>query len=377
MSMWTTRDNLILLNPRLPAVEREKFNTAWDKFVEGRLHSHIGLVTSGSSGLMGQLILLSKDAFLANARSVNERLSSDSQDIWMKALPDFHTGGLGILARAFLSEATVVEASSEKWDARQFYAELESAGVTLLSLVPTQLFDLIQLDARAPKKLRAVILGGARLGEDLRQQAVAKGWPVLPSYGMTECCSQIATALSSQDPDLHLLSHAEVRIGEGERIEIRSSALLTAKIAFVNDVAEMIDPKKDGWLRAEDRGFIEADGSLKILGRDSDFVKVGGEGVVVSRLEERLEGVKLQIGDVSDAAIMAAADQRLGASIVLLTTADSISAQRLVDLFNLEVKPFERIRSVHHLGEIPRSPLGKLLRVRALAAVGLEPVANI
>jgi O-succinylbenzoic acid--CoA ligase len=356
----------------MPRAEHDAFTKAWSLLIEGRFHAHIGLTTSGSSGAMGQLILLGKDAFLSNARSVNERLASDARDVWMKALPDFHTGGLGILARAHLSGATVVESSVDKWNARRFYDELEAKQVTLLSLVPTQLFDLVQLGVRAPKFLRAVILGGARLGEELRTQAIALGWPALPSYGMTECCSQIATALSPEDPRLRLLSHAQVRIGAGEHIEVRSSALLTAKIVFKGDEPHLVDPKKEGWLRAEDRGFIEADGSLKILGRSADFVKIGGEGVVVSRLEERLEGVKLQLKESNDTAILAAADARLGAAIVLLTTASETRAKELVDLFNRDVKPFERIRSVHHLNEIPRSPLGKLLRVRALAAVGLE-----
>ena len=35
---------------------------------------------------------------------------------------------------------------------------------------------------------------------------------------------------------------------------------------------------------------------------------------------------------------------------------------RVIDDFNARVLPFERVRGVHRVEEIPRSPLGKLLR---------------
>ena len=48
--------------------------------------------------------------------------------------------------------------------------------------------------------------GGGAVSDELYRDARALGWRVLPSYGMTECCSQVATALSdspelvNQDP---------------------------------------------------------------------------------------------------------------------------------------------------------------------------------
>jgi len=35
-----------------------------------------------------------------------------------------------------------------------------------------------------------------------------------------------------------------------------------------------------------------------------------------------------------------------------------------VEAFNAQVHPFERIRGVHRVDAIPRSPLGKLLRAQ-------------
>lgn len=376
---WASSENLLKLNPRLPTESRAIYEAAWRAHVIDRFDSQIGIATSGTSGPgLGRLVLLSKRAVLVSAKAVNDRLASSASDVWLKALPDFHVGGLGILARAQLSGASVVESRREKWDASAFHEELTRAKATLASLVPAQLFDLVRSQLSPPPSLRAVILGGARLSEELRTSAVQLGWPVLPSYGMTEVGSQVATALSAADPRLVPLSHVEVRIGERERIELRSEALLTARIGLLEDgSAELEDPKRDGWFTAEDRGRLEVDGSLTILGREADFMKIAGEGVVFSRLEEKLEAAKLAAGFEFDAALLAAKDGRLGAAIVLVTTDGGEATKKLVAAFDAMVLPFERIRSVHQLAEIPRTPLGKLSRLRALAAIGFEPLSDV
>lgn len=370
---WATGENHLLLNPRLPVAVKERFETAWLRFVPPK-SGQIGIVTSGSSGdSIGRLILISKTALLANAESVNSRLQSTSDDIWMKTLPDFHVGGLGIYARAYLSGARVCESRLERWDPLLFHRELVQADASLLSLVPTQLFDLVSAGLQSPARLRAAVIGGGRLESSLLERALQLGWPALPSYGCTECGSQVATALSPQDPRLMPLSHADVRIGSDERFEIRSRALLNGQIVFDDTSGELVDPKRDGWFFTEDRGCIKPDGSLEIFGRTADFVKVGGEGVLVSRLEDRLEKIRVDHRIAGDVAILAAHDERLGAMIILLSTGDNATTDIVVSEFNAAVSPFERVRSVFQVSEIPRSALGKLLRAQALAAVGLQP----
>jgi O-succinylbenzoic acid--CoA ligase len=328
---------------------------------------------------MGRLIVLSKDALEASAGAVNERFQSGPHDVWFKSLPSFHVGGLGILVRAKLSGASIYEDRSEKWNVRDFVRQLEESKATLISLVPTQVFDLVQNHISAPARVRAVIVGGGRFEDSLRRRALDLGWPCLPSYGMTETCSQIATALSPDDPRLKLLSHADARTSEDGRLAVKASSLLSAQIVFGTGAdtdagAALVDPRIDGWLLTEDHAKVH-DGVLTIEGRAADFVKIGGEGVVVARLEEKLEQEKLASRFVKDCALLAAHDDRLGAVIVLLTTATKEEAAALIERFNAGVAPFERIRSVHHVKEIPRSPLGKLLRGAALKLVGLKPLA--
>lgn len=364
---WPFEKSTLLLNPRLPRESSDSFLRAWDLHSD-RFKNHVGITTSGSTGA-GKIVLLSREALEASAGAVNSRFSSDSNDIWFKTLPDFHVGGLGILIRAHLSGAKVIE-NHEAWNAQRFAHDLREARATLVSLVPTQVFDLVQAGERAPSSLRAAIIGGAKLSEILRTKAVELGWPVLPSFGMTETSSMIAIAKDPHTPRLMPMSHAQIRISPSGKIEISGPSLLSATIQ-----GDRLVERESEWFTTEDIGKIESDGSLSVLGRAGDFVKISGEGVSVSGLEERLEALKMKLHLPGDCALLVASDERLGAKIVLVGTQDSES-NRLRDEFNSQVAPYERIKEVYSVPSVPRSALGKLLRVEALTLVGLKPLAN-
>jgi o-succinylbenzoate---CoA ligase len=327
---WLSDDSHLLLNPRLPDEERRRL----ESFVAG-LPGHVWLATSGTTGSL-KLTALSKRALLASAAAVNRHLQSDASDVWLCVLPSFHVGGLGIHARAFLSGARVVTSWSEE--------------VTLASLVPAQVVDLVRARISPPPSLRAVVVGGGALSEDADRDARALGWPLLASYGMTECCSQVATA-TPQSRALVLLDHVEARVEQDGRLALRSEALLTG---YATEEG-FLDPKVEGWFVTEDIGTLDGR-TLSIEGRLGDFVKIGGESVDLSRLDRVLVGIG------ADAAAIAVPDARLGHVIALAIAAGDADA--IVAAFNARVLPFERARSVVRVSEIPRTALGKIVRSR-------------
>jgi O-succinylbenzoic acid--CoA ligase len=334
---WLSEDSHVLLNPRMPREERERL----ESFVVP-LPAHLWLATSGTTGSL-KLTALSKRAMLASAAAVNRHLQSTADDVWLCVLPTFHVGGLGIYARAFLSGARVVTSG---WD-----------GVTLASLVPAQVSDLVRARTPAPRSLRAVVIGGGALSSSLYDEARALGWPLLPSYGMTECCSQVATAPLSPlapHPSPLLLDHIEARIEEDGRLALRSEALFTG---YATEEG-FVDPKIDGWFVTEDLASLEGR-TLRVEGRRGDFVKIGGESVDLSRLGRILS----ELG--ADAAVVAIPDERLGHVIALaVASPDESIVESLVESFNARVFPFERARRVIRVPEIPRTPLGKIMRNR-------------
>jgi O-succinylbenzoic acid--CoA ligase len=327
---WLSDETHVLLNPRMPEDERRRL----DEFVVP-LPGHLWLATSGTTGAL-KLTALSKRAMLVSAAAVNRHLQSDASDVWLCQLPTFHVGGLGIYARAFLSGARVI---TEGWD-----------GVTLASLVPAQVSDLVRARTPAPESLRAVVIGGGALPSKLYAEGRELGWPLLPSYGMTECCSQVATA-TADSPELMLLDHVEARIEPDGRLSLRSEALLTGYATAEG----FIDPKIDGWFVTGDLASVEGR-SLRVEGRRGDFVKIGGESVDLSRLDRILAELGF------DAAVVAIPDERLGHVIGLAIASGDEEA--IANAFNARVFPFERARRTFRVAAIPRTDLGKIMRNR-------------
>ena len=336
---WSDDRTHVLLNPRLPADEQERLERLGRA---SRLRGHIIVATSGSSGAL-KLVALSKEAILASAAAVNERLEVTSADIWCRVLPIFHVGGLGIHARAHLAGARVISMS---WDPRAFAL----TDATLLSLVPTQIHDILGASVKPPARLRAVLIGGGALDAELQTRALAAGWPVLASYGMSECASTVTVE------DV-LLSHLNARVEGDGRLAFRGLSLLTGYI----DESGLVDPKVDGWFVSEDVGEVD-ERRVRVRGRRGEFIKIGGESVDLARLDRILDGVR---GGV-DAALLPVADDRLG-NVIHLAVAGS--ADDIVEKFNARVLPFERIREIHHVNSIPRSSLGKLLRSQLLELI--------
>jgi o-succinylbenzoate---CoA ligase len=343
---FTSDESHLLLNPRLPDADRRALQALHD--AAPRLPAHVWIASSGSSGGW-KLVALSKAALLASAAAVNRRLDVRGGEIWTCVLPAFHVGGLGIWARASISHGRVIEMT---WDPQAF-ARTDAA---FSSLVPAQVVDLVRAGLRPPDAMRAIVVGGGALSAELYRDARALGWPVLPSYGMTECCSQIATA-TQDGPELLLLDHLEARVEPYGRLGFAGASLLTG---YATSNTGFVDPKVDGWFVSDDLGSI-AGRLLQIEGRAGDVIKIGGELVNLRRLDRILEEL------TRDAAIVAIPDKRLGFVIHLAVVGD---AGTLREEFDARVAPYERIRGVHRVAAIPRSPLGKLLRKKLAEEIG-------
>lgn len=361
---WHSDHTEILLNPRTPVSDQKMAQQLIQALPA--LKTHFWLSTSGSSGAM-KWAALSKKAVLESARAVNSHLECNESDVWLNPLPIFHVGGLGIAARGYLSRAKVYNFSNT-WNVETFCKVLEETRTTLTALVPAQIYDIVKGQKKSPASLRGVIVGGGAISEHIYAKACELGWPLLPSYGSTECCSQVATPTigkyeSHELPPKKVLSHLSIKLDEEGHICIKGTSLLTGYALGTPSQPKFVDPKQDGWYHTEDLGIIQ-DGYLQILGRNDNFIKIGGESVDVLRLEKILEELKLSLSLDQDSVILPVKDDRLGHVIHLAST--NRNMDQLVSSFNARVMPYEKIRAVRHVSCIPRSPLNKVLKNKLL-----------
>ena len=367
---WQSARSHLLLNPALKEAASLRLRQL------PKLPGHIWLATSGSSADRDEikLVALSKRAFLVSAAAVNSHIEARRRDSWFLAIPDFHVGGLSIYARASLSssEITLWPGIGQKWNPRRFYNDLCDSGCTLASVVPTQVWDLVNLQLRAPDFLRAVIVGGAALNSAIYDRARLLGWPVLPSYGMTECCSQVATAkLASGPTRLQILPHITAKTGKSNNLAIKSPSLLTGVAIVMQGKVQFSDPKTDGWYYTRD--IVELnEGCLVFRGRNDDFVKINGEKVSQLALQSVLEKVLSQFNRREEAYVVTVADPRKGNRVVMaVVTQDESLIAAVTKKFNRKVLPHERIKTTYPVPYIPRNIVGKSEAQRASRPIDL------
>lgn len=363
------RESFLCANPFWSAQEAQDYQQLINKYQRDH---HIWVASSGSeahSRWSNKLVALSQSAVLNSAEAVNRHLQIARTDSWIQVLPEFHVGGLGVLVRAKLAEVQVFqglksEAQKLKWDPQFFLEQCHRLKPTLSAMVPTQIHDIVQLGAQAPKSLRAIVIGGAALAPHLYKSARALGWPLLPSFGMTECSSQIATAEiasleQSEFPSLKILPHCQIRCPQG-LIEVSSISLLTEYLQKQGDDFVCWNPKKDDWFLTQDLGATEGP-HLQVQGRSSRYIKIMGEGVSLDSLTERWQSVAPELSLTTTLTSREVLREQNEIVMVRESEADLSVFQKAFTEFNKNLKAIERVKAVVEVGQIPRSSLGKVL----------------
>lgn len=336
--------------------------------------------TSGTSG-RPKGALLTWGAVYHSAAASAYRLGHQPGDVWLCVLPLFHVGGLSILVRATLYGIGVE--LHPRFDVDAVNTALAAGRVTLISLVPTMLYRLLDASrgVRWHPHLRLVLLGGAAATSDLLVRSAAAGVPIATTYGLSEAASQVATATpesATRKPGTvgRPLMGTRVRIVDENGVDQPAGAYgevivsgPTLMQGYINDEAASAAALRDGWLHTGDIGFLDEDGDLFLVQRRSDLIVSGGENIYPAEVEAALRSHPA----VSDVAVIGVPDsewgQRVAAAVVLLP-------ERRVSTDNLLAHAGERLaryklpRLLRFVPELPQTGPGKIDRaaLRALFA---------
>ncbi|UCV29844.1 class I adenylate-forming enzyme family protein [Ferribacterium limneticum] len=316
--------------------------------------------TSGSEG-KPRAVLLGKAQLDAAAAASNLLLPLGPGDLWLNCLPLYHIGGQSILWRCASAGAAV--RLHDGFDAASVAGDLASQPVSHISLVPAMLARLLDLGIRPPPTLRVTLIGGAALSRPLYERATAAGWPLYPSYGMSETAAQCATFDPADGPwheglvGRPMPGH-EIRVGDDGRIRIRGPQVM---LGYLDGSG--LDG--DGWLLTGDLGTIDANGNLTVLGRADDMLISGGRNVHPQEIESCLAACP----GVEDIAVTGLPDPVWGDLIVALVVGP-VAPENLLAHARAHLPSAALPRQIRHLAHLPRNATGKLERaaLRRLAA---------
>lgn len=140
-------------------------------------------------------------------------------------------------------------------------------------------------------RLRIAISGGASLNNKVARAFCGLGLPIIQGYGMTEASPIIAgNCVEFNQPDTvgKPFCNVEVRLGEGDEIQIRGPSIMKGYWHRPDDTANAFT--KDGWLHTGDVGAFNADGMLQIKGRIKEIIVTStGEKIPPADLESAIE----------------------------------------------------------------------------------------
>ena len=335
------------------------------------------LQTSGTSG-RPKAAVLAFDNLLASARASGALLGSDASDRWLLCMPIFHIGGLSILIRSALVGACVV--LHERFDVDDVVRAIEDEGITRVSFVATMLERVLERRAGrpSPESLSLVLLGGGPASAGLLARARELGYPIAPTYGLTEAASQVATRPPWREMrpgddlsgGLEALPGVEIRIVDAKQdvvapgvegeIEVRGPIVMRG---YLEDPVATREAIRAGWLSTGDIGCLDDAGGLRVLDRRADLILSGGENVYPAEIESVLR----QAEGVLDAAVFGIPDSEFGArpaAVVVLREGVSFDPVALAEFCRARMAGFKLPIEFTRIDELPRTPTGKLLRRR-------------
>ncbi len=271
-----------------------------------------------------------------------------------------------------------------KFDALGYLQLAERHRVSHTMLVPVQYQRLMALPGFERFDLssfRMKFSTSAPFGAALKADVLAR-WPggLTEFYGMTEgggtCILEAhrhpdklhTVGRPAEGHDIRLIDEQGVEVPPGEAGEVvgHSGGMMTGyhRQPGKTREAEWFAPDGKRFIRTGDIGRFDADGFLTLFDRKKDMVISGGFNIYPSDLEAQL----IQHPGVFEVAVVGVPSLQWGetpVAFVVRRAGCSDSAEALKDWLNERVGKTQRLAAVHLVEELPRSPIGKVLK-RAL-----------
>jgi 2-furoate---CoA ligase len=303
-------------------------------------------------------------------------------------MPLYHTMGVrSLLAMSLIGGAFIC---LRRFDVAEALKLIAAERVTNLYLVPTLYHDLVHHPLFAASDVSAVRklgFAGAPMTDSLlkKLQAAFKPDLFVNHYGSSE----IYTFTIDQNAPKKPGSAGKAGINQMVRV-VKLGAKSADEIAAAGEEGEIIallagdesfegywrrpdaDAKalRQGWYFTGDTGFVDADGDLFVTGRVDDMIISGGENISPVEIESCLS----LHAAVSEVAVVGLPDERWGKIITAFVKPRAAIEADELDAFcrSSGLAGYKRPRKYIFVSEIPKSPVGKLLR-RKLVAGEYEP----
>lgn len=336
------------------------------------------IFTSGTTGTP-KGALLSHGAILTTERDVGDILGIRAGDRVLYAPPMASVFGCcNALVASWTHDACLVLLPT--FEAGAALDAIEREGCGIVYGVPTMYLMMLAHPAFRPERTRSLrggIVGGAPCSPQLADAIIGRlGMRDLVSgYGMSETCAVISatrigdpvalvtTSVGRPIPgcevEIRDPAGPEVRAaGQEGEICVRGSNLMLGYAGADGLASSLASPfDEEGWFRTGDLGERAPDGNLRITGRVSDMILVGGFNVYPVEVENLLAGHPA----VAQAHVVGIPDDRLGErAIAFVQLSASATPVDLGAYCAGKIAKYKIPASFHVVDAFPMTPLGKV-----------------
>ena len=237
-----------------------------------------------------------------------------------------------------------------------------------------------------PKYLVASAAGGMALQEVVasKWQAVT-GTPIVEGYGLTESSPVLSfnpldglskigsigipvpsTDIRCVDEDGKVLP-----VGEAGELVARGPQIMKGYWQREDETSKTL---KDGWLYTGDIAEMDADGYFKIVDRKKDMILVSGFNVYPNEIEDKIAAVP----GVVEVGVVGVPDAKTGEAVhaYVVSSIASPSKDEIIAHCRANMAAYKVPSQVIFVDELPKSPIGKILRRELRAGAKASPSAS-
>lgn len=326
--------------------------------------------TSGTTSNK-KFVLHDFESIKASCESVNQWVLSDKEDNFLVPISMHHMGGFSLLARSVFAHAKKPYIL-KTWSLKSFLEVITQEESTVTSMVPSQIYEIVQAKVECPPSLKTIFVGGSAIDHEIYLQAKKLKWPLLKTFGSAEACSQIFTQKrdlhihspsEDYDESLFLLSHWKVKTNEDQRLQIKGPSIFKGYLILKQGMVKFAESPRDdsGYFITEDMVKIKDNKLENFLGRINDYVKINSTLVHLESFRKSFYTYCSQIGlNPERIVISTQEDLKSGLTLVAYTELFTQGLIEKLEHWNQNHKSSERLRGIYYIQKIPRTELGKV-----------------
>ena len=364
-------------------------SAAEEIFIEiGDDDTTILMYTAGTTGFP-KGVMLSHNSFTIY---VLENVSPADPEVEEKnilTVPLYHVAGIQAMMAAIYGGRTLV--MERQFEPKEWMELVETEKVGRAMMVPTmlkQVLDHPDFSKHDLSSLKVITYGAAPMPLEVIKKAVDifPGVSFINAFGQTETASTITTlgpedhniTGTDQEKEQKLkrlssigkpMSDIEMRIvdeegnelpsGEVGEIVARGPRVMSGYWKDQEKTEKTID--KDGWVHTGDMGYVDEEGYFFLAGRATDMIIRAGENIS----PEEVEAVLHSHAKIEEVAVIGVPDAEWGEvpmAVIVLKAGEAATPEELMEYCRANLASFKRPRSVVFVDELPRNPMGKVLK---------------